>query len=220
MLGALAGILLVAAPAFADSPSAACLRAAATAERRFGLPVHLLVAIGTVESGRLDPATGRRLPWPWSANAGGTGYVFSAAQEASNVVGWLQGHGIASIDVGCFQVNLHYHPDAFASLAQGFDPAANADYAGRFLRTLYARTGSWETAIADYHSADPVLGGVYRAQVMRAWANLGGAVPAGDPHVVLVGASAAAIPVYTPATLPPSLRAALGLPPLRGAPQS
>ena len=30
------------------------------------------------------------------------------------------------IDVGCFQVDLFYHPYAFTSLEEAFDPDANA----------------------------------------------------------------------------------------------
>ena len=37
--------------------------------------------------------------------------------------------GARSIDVGCMQVNLLHHADAFASLEQAFDPVANARYA-------------------------------------------------------------------------------------------
>jgi hypothetical protein len=81
----------------------------------------------------------------------------------------LQAHGVRSIDVGCMQVNLFYHPDAFASLNEAFDPFANAAYAARFLVELHERTGSWDTATAWYHSATPDLGEDYRRKVMAAW---------------------------------------------------
>ncbi len=239
MHGGLAGALLashlVVGTPMASSPSEACLRAAAAAEQRWALPPNLLLAIGRVESGLRDPATGQVQPWPWSANVAGQDYVFNSAAEVGAVVGFLRARGIASIDVGCFQVNLHYHPAAFASVAAGFDPAANADYAARFLRSLFERSGSWETAIADYHSADPVLGADYRAKVLRAWHGLGelaepslrvqadcrcpssrAALWRRDPHVILASAEAAAIPVYTARTLPAPLRTALGLAPVGG----
>jgi hypothetical protein len=145
--------------------------------------------------------------------------VFASATEARSVVGFLREHGIASIDVGCFQVNLHHHPAAFASVEEGFDPDANADYAARFLRRLFERSGSWEAAIGDYHSAEPGLGEGYRAKVLRAWHGLHtktrepelAAATQGDPHVILLPATVALIPVYTPSTLPPALRTVLGL---------
>ena len=48
----------------------------------------------------------------------------------------LQRRGVRNIDVGCMQVNLRYHPKAFKSLGQAFDPRANAAYAAGFLRKL------------------------------------------------------------------------------------
>ncbi len=116
-------VMLAAGQLAGASPSAACTRAAAVAERRWGLPDHLLLAIGRVESGWPDPATGQAQPWPWSADAAGQDYVFRSAAEAATVVGYLQHYGVASIDVGCFQVNLHYHPDAFRSRGAGIRPA-------------------------------------------------------------------------------------------------
>ena len=34
------------------------------------------------------------------------------------------GRGVRLMDVGCMQVNLQMHPDAFPSLDAAFDPAA------------------------------------------------------------------------------------------------
>ncbi len=214
--GIFAGLLaaqLIACGSSWAGPSETCLRAAAAAERRWSLPSNLLLAIGQVESGRSDGATGQVQPWPWSANVAGAAYVFNTAAEAGVVVDFLRGRGIGSIDVGCFQVNLHYHPAAFASVAQGFDPDVNADYAGHFLRSLFERSGSWAAAIGAYHSEDPTLGGDYRAKVLRAWHGLVSAQPSlgSDPHVIRITAEVVGIPVYTSRTLPLRLRAALGL---------
>jgi hypothetical protein len=63
------------------------------------------------------------------------------------------------------QVNLMYHPEAFASLEQAFDPVANATYAAGFLQRLFAQTGSWPAATAAYHSAVPELGQPYQRKV-------------------------------------------------------
>ncbi len=86
----------------------------------------------------------------------------------------LQGSGRKNIDVGCMQINLFYHPDAFPNLERAFDPQANADYASRYLRTLRAQTGDWATAAANYHSRDPDRGQAYRARVVEHWRLLGG----------------------------------------------
>ena len=79
-----------------------------------------------------------------------------------------EAEGVLSIDAGCLQVNLYYHPDAFESLDAAFDPQRNADYAGRFLRQLYAESGDWRTATGLYHSRTPTLSVPYRDRVAHA----------------------------------------------------
>jgi hypothetical protein len=146
-----------------------CAAAIATAERAADLPPGLLPAIARVESGRYDPDSGTTQPWPWTIDAGGIGRFFATEAEAITAVRALQAEGVRSIDVGCLQVNLAQHPDAFASLEDAFDPAANAAYAARFLRALYAETGGWPAVAAAYHSRTPALAQPYRALVMAAW---------------------------------------------------
>ena len=150
-------------------PIVGCRSAATSFERSAGLPSGLLLAIGQIESGRTDPVTNRTDPWPWATNHAGEGHYFASAQEAIAWVTAQQAIGIRSIDVGCFQVNLHYHPDAFADLTEAFDPAANARYAAALLNRLHEQGGSWPLAIALYHSADPVEGQRYSARVMQVW---------------------------------------------------
>jgi len=151
----------------------ACQRAGLEAERKADLPPGLLRAIGLVESGRLDPATGQMAAWPWTTNANGAGRLFESQPEALAETRALQRRGVTSIDVGCFQINLLQHPGAFSSLEEAFDPSANAAYAARFLLSLRARTGSWENAIAAYHSATPELGNAYRDSVLAGLSGAG-----------------------------------------------
>lgn len=156
--------------------SADCVAAAKQAEDAWRIPPGLLLAIGRVESGRRDPATGALAPWPWTTNAEGEGRYFDGPDAAVSHVQALQARGVRSVDVGCFQVNLRHHPGAFANLADGFDPARNADYAARFLASLYAQTGDWPAAAARYHSATPGLADAYLARVLASW---------GSPSVAL-----------------------------------
>ncbi len=72
-------------------------------------------------------------PWPWTINVAGQGFFFPTKALAVTAVRELLASGVQSIDVGCLQVNLMFHPAAFASLEQAFDPMANARYAARFL---------------------------------------------------------------------------------------
>ncbi len=152
----------------------ACLEAVARAEEEAGLPRHLLRAIATVESGRRDEADNRWKPWPWTINNAGDSYFLDAKADAVATVEGLQGEGETNIDVGCMQVNLRYHPDAFETLEEAFDPAANTAYAARLLRSLYNRHRSWVFAVALYHSPKYKHSFRYRQRVMRTWAALRG----------------------------------------------
>lgn len=196
--------MLLAHPASANE----CETAGAEAERALGLPADLLVAIGRIETGR-HAADGRVAPWPWSVNAAGQGYYLDSLAEAVALVRSLQARGIRSIDVGCFQVNLLFHPNAFASLEDGFDPASNARAAAAFLHELRGIVVGWEEAVGRYHSADPSLGVPYMRQVMASWH--GGALMAAAPisqvaalvRVIVPQAFAAA---QTPAITAPAVR--------------
>jgi hypothetical protein len=150
----------------------ACRDQAAIAERSTGIPEGLLLAIGKRESGRFDPQTGLVLPWPWAVNLEGEDRYFTSRDEAIAFVATAQREGTRSVDIGCFQVNLKYHPSAFASLSEAFDPAANAAYAARFLVELHGREQSWEGAVASYHSATPWRGTPYREAVFATWRGL------------------------------------------------
>ena len=153
----------------AGVPPPSCGLAIAAAERAHGTAPGLLAAIGVVESGRMDPRTGTRQPWPWTVTAEGVGTYYAGKAEAIRAVQALQARGIASVDVGCMQVNLLHHGKAFRDLDQAFDPAANASYAARFLSSLYARLSAWPAAAAAYHSMTPALGARYGKLIAAVW---------------------------------------------------
>ncbi|HZF74783.1 MAG TPA: transglycosylase SLT domain-containing protein [Acetobacteraceae bacterium] len=158
---------VVAQPAQPD-PSALCRAAIGQVEREADLPSRLMQAISRVESGR-RAEDGSTQAWPWTINAEGRGRFFPTKAAAIAAVQALQTQGVRSIDVGCMQVNLRHHPNAFTSLDEAFDPVANARYAARFLTELRSRTPDWETAAGFYHSQTPDLASSYRARVMAAW---------------------------------------------------
>jgi hypothetical protein len=189
------------------SDASLCRTAGIEAEARFGLPPGLLAAIGRVESGRPDPATGSVVAWPWTINANGAGRMFANAAAALTETRALRGLGMSSIDVGCFQISLLHHPAAFSSLEQAFDPEANADYAARFLSALHQRLGTWETAISAYHSSAPERGQPYRDRVLAGWSMVRERpTVAALPRINVVAwtapaPSGAAIKVWTPSAL-------------------
>lgn len=153
------------APSNADS----CLAGIMAAEKRFALPPKLLQTIGLVESGRVDPASRRVTPWPWTINVAGVDHIFATKAAAIEAVRDLQKDGTRSIDVGCMQVNLMYHPNAFASLDEAFDPSTNTQYGARFLKALYQEIGNWPKAAAAYHSRTQEIGVTYETRVMAMW---------------------------------------------------
>lgn len=150
-------------------PGVDCEQAGRAAEQQYRLPTGLLLAIGRIESGRWDPALGHIAPWPWSVDIEGEGHQFDSSSEAISATRTAQTAGHRSVDVGCFQISLLHHPDAFPNLDQAFDPQVNAQYAARFLASLQVRLGSWEDAVAAYHSATRELGLPYRQRVFAAW---------------------------------------------------
>jgi hypothetical protein len=188
-------------------PGRLCRAAIVAAERTHGTPTGLLAAIGRVESGRRDPLTGAVHPWPWTINAEGRGALLDSREAAIARVREEQGRGVRSIDVGCMQVNLMFHPQAFASLEEAFDPIRNADYAGRLLRTLFQQTGSWEAAAGRYHSATPELAARYLSRLAEAIAEEGrmaAGAAASTPLAAATARVAAALAAMPP---PPPLPA-------------
>lgn len=109
------------------------------------------------------------LPWPWTINAAGKGYYFDSKAEAIAKANALRAQGITSMDVGCMQVNLKHHSNAFANLEEAFDPKKNVAYAAKFLRTNYDDLGDWVRATAAYHSRTPNLGSKYLKRIEVTW---------------------------------------------------
>ena len=154
-----------AGPARAD----VCEAAAATAEREAGLPSGILAAIGRVESGGRGSGAGANHAWPWTVTSLGQGQYFQTEREAIAHSRNLLLAGVRSIDVGCFQINLQWHPAAFSSLEAAFDPSANARYAASFLVSLRGNDPEWSGAVARYHSRTEALGLPYGTLVEAVW---------------------------------------------------
>ena len=146
-----------------------CAAYIAQAEQALRLPPHLLQAIAKVESGRWNAAQSAISAWPWTVMAEGRGRFLPNKAAAIAEVEALKAKGVRNIDVGCMQINLHFHPRAFENLEQAFDPAQNVAYGATFLSQLRQDSRSWTRAIGRYHSNTPALSGRYRLKVFRAW---------------------------------------------------
>ncbi|MBV8915148.1 MAG: lytic transglycosylase domain-containing protein [Acetobacteraceae bacterium] len=176
-----------------------CDDAISATEPGSGVPPRLLGAIARVESGRPDASDGSTRPWPWSINAEGRGYMFATKADAVAAVLELRAKGVAAIDVGCMQIDLMHHPDAFPNLEVAFDPGANVRFAARFLNALHAETGEWARAVQYYHSRTPELASAY-GQKVGVSARRGGLYPAiPDDRANLQSAWAATRPQPEPA---------------------
>ena len=133
-----------------------CTVAAQQFENKYQIKKHLLTTITNVESGRWNQEKQRNLAWPWTINAQGKGRFFATKQQAIAEVKRLQAQGVKSIDVGCMQINLAYHPDAFENLEEAFNPYKNVEYGAKFLTKLYKQKGNdWNKAATAYHSNLP-----------------------------------------------------------------
>jgi hypothetical protein len=141
---------LASATQAAPSVAALCDTAAHQAAQETGVPVSVMLAITRAETGR--SLSGTLSPWPWAINRAGRGAWFPSQDEAIDAVARAIAGGERNIDIGCFQINLHWHGKAFRSLEEMFDPARNARYAAKFLSSLHVETGDWSAAIGAYHS--------------------------------------------------------------------
>jgi hypothetical protein len=114
--------------------------------RQHQIPVNVLYAVGLTESAR-----GGRLE-PFALNVEGEAQFSATAAQAIAKLRAAQARGAKLIDIGCMQINHHFHARQFESLEAMFDPARNVDYGARFLMDLKKREGSWTKAVARYHA--------------------------------------------------------------------
>ncbi len=146
-----------------------CARHIAAAEREHGIPAGLLSSIALAESGRWRDEHAATIAWPWTVMAEGRGRYFPSREDAVAEVEALAAKGVENIDVGCMQVNMFYHGDAFASLDAALDPARNVAYAAGYLMQLKASHGSWVQAVGHYHSANKEYNRPYMLRVFTYW---------------------------------------------------
>lgn len=158
-------LLLTALPGMplrADETSDLCINAAQNAAQDIGVPVEVLIALTLTETGRGGPEG--MMPWPWAVNLSGESHFPASATDAAELVQHGLDAGLTNIDLGCFQLNWRWHGAHFPSVEAMLDPQSNATYAAEFIAGLYAKTGSWRDAAADYHSQTPEKASVYLAR--------------------------------------------------------
>ncbi|RYE05787.1 MAG: lytic transglycosylase domain-containing protein [Rickettsiaceae bacterium] len=149
-----------------------CMKVFAQNEQTYAIPSDVLHSIAIKESGKLHGIYKVKIPWPWAVNVEGQSYYFNSKNEAIAFVKKQISNGKASIDIGCMQINLKHHIDAFASLEHAFDPSINVAYGAKFLRAKFDQLQCWHKAIAYYHSATSDIGHNYKKDVIKIIKNM------------------------------------------------
>ena len=141
-----------------------CEALARIVAKQSSIPEALLPAIARMESGYSHNGGARRA-WPWTINQAGNSMYFDTRAEALAYLEKAVADGVTNIDVGCMQINYHWHHEAFPSLSYMLDPLTNIRYSAVFMKELYNRVGNWEQATAYYHSTDAKRGPGYQTRV-------------------------------------------------------
>lgn len=153
------------AASHAAAATNACEAEILRAAERYGVPAGILYSVGLTETGRKGSLH------PYALNIAGRAVFARSAQEAEAAFENARRQGVKLIDLGCMQINHHYHADKFASVRQMLDPRANVDYAARFLVELHNRHQTWSMAVARYH-AGPDNDPAQKRYICRVIANL------------------------------------------------
>lgn len=134
--------------------SSICDQAAKIASQKTGVPFSVLRAIAWAETGHTNAESKTFGSWPWAVQSMGRGNWLPSRDAAVDFVANLIAKGERNIDIGCFQLNFHWHGSAFKNLEAMIMPENNALYAAQFLQTLYRDSGDWRMAVGQYHSQD------------------------------------------------------------------
>lgn len=119
----------------------------------YNMPENTLHSISLQETQKAHSKHYIGIVWPWTVTAKGKGNHFNNRDDAIAFAKAQIAAGNNNIDIGCMQINLKYHPEAFASIEEAFSPKHNIAYGANFLKTKYNRLKNWNKAIGLYHSA-------------------------------------------------------------------
>ncbi len=125
----------------------------------------ILYAVGLTETGKKGSLQ------PNALNIEGKALFPRSRAEALSAFADARRDGKTLIDLGCMQINHHYHAAHFRSVSDMLDPHQNVDYAARFLASLHARHETWSMAVARYH-AGPDNDPAQKVYVCRVIANM------------------------------------------------
>ncbi|MGK6314091.1 transglycosylase SLT domain-containing protein [Neorhizobium sp. DT-125] len=135
------------------------------AAAKYGVPEGILYSVGLTETGRKGSLS------PYAMNVEGKAYFPPSQQEAMTTFHAAKQQGMRLIDIGCMQINHHFHGENFSSPEEMFNPQRNVEYAAKFLRNLHDRHETWTMAVARYH-AGPNNDPAQKKYVCRVISNL------------------------------------------------
>ncbi|MDI7863415.1 lytic transglycosylase domain-containing protein [Rhizobiaceae bacterium n13] len=136
-----------------------------SAAAKYEIPEGILYSVGLTETGRKGSLS------PYALNIEGKAVFANSTQEALQRFQLARQGGAKLIDLGCMQINYHFHGENFSSPAEMLNPKRNVEYAARFLRNLHDRHETWTMAVARYH-AGPNNDPAQKKYVCRVIANL------------------------------------------------
>lgn len=142
-----------------------CEREIAAAAVKYGVPEGILYSVGLTETGK------RGSLQPWALNIEGKAVFAASREDALTVFADARNRGARLIDLGCMQINHHYHGDQFSDPEQMLNPRRNVEYAAKFLSRLHAKHVTWTMAVARYH-AGPDNDPAQKRYVCRVISNL------------------------------------------------
>ena len=123
-----------------------CEREMISASTRHKVPLGVLYAVGMTETGRKGSLH------PYALNIEGKTVFTNSERAAMKSFKFARMTGAKLIDLGCMQINHHYHGTKFSSVEEMLDPQKNVEYAAKFLSELRVQEGSWTMAVARYHA--------------------------------------------------------------------
>ncbi|MDB5525948.1 MAG: lytic transglycosylase [Rhizobium sp.] len=149
----------------ASASTGVCEREISAAALKYKIPEGILYSVGLTETGRKGSLQ------PWSLNVEGKAYFARSPAEAVETFDLAERQGAKLIDLGCMQINHHYHGEHFRGVAEMLEPRKNVEYAAKFLAQLHAKHVTWTMAVARYH-AGPNNNPAQKQYVCRVISNL------------------------------------------------
>ncbi|MFK7973871.1 MAG: transglycosylase SLT domain-containing protein [Rickettsiaceae bacterium] len=136
-------------------------------ERKHHLPKDILHSISLQETRKAHSIYKIGVVWPWTINVNGQGFYFKNKHEAIKFARTKLNQGVNNMDIGCMQINLKYHPDAFSSLEKAFTPRHNIAYAVKLLLSHYEKHNNWNKAVGHYHSYTKNKAELYQTKISK-----------------------------------------------------